>query len=211
VTYDIYMGTSPGKESSTPTSSSSHTTYTVNGLTNYTTYYFLVKAHNAVGVSGASNEASATPLSARFQAKPGAATDISIGANGSVWVLGTDVITGGHGIYKWNGTAWTRQPGAAVSIAVDPQGNPWVINSSHQIYRWTGSTWLPLNGAATDISIGANGSVWVLGTDVITGGHGIYKWNGTAWTRQPGAAVKIALDPHGIPWVINSSLLIYSG
>jgi hypothetical protein len=35
--------------------------YTATGLTNGTTYYFAVKAHNAAGVSGFSNEAHATP------------------------------------------------------------------------------------------------------------------------------------------------------
>jgi chitinase len=211
VTYNVYMGTSPGKESSTPTSSTSQAAYTVNGLSNGTTYYFVVMAHNAVGVSRASNEASTTPAPSGFNTGPGAATDISVGANGSVWVIGTNVLPGGYGIYKWNGTGWTKASGAAVKIAVDQRGNPWVINSSHHIYHWSGTTWIPMSGAATDISVGANGSVWAIGTNVLPGGYGIYKWNGTGWTKASGAAVNIAVNPHGIPWIIDPGHHIYIG
>ncbi|HRH44735.1 MAG TPA: hypothetical protein PKY82_24065, partial [Pyrinomonadaceae bacterium] len=36
-----------------------------------------------------------------WQQKPGAATDIAVSANGSVWIIGTDRQTGGYGIYQW--------------------------------------------------------------------------------------------------------------
>ena len=62
--YDIYRGTSPGGETGTPinTSRVQATTYTVTGLTNGTTYYFVVKAVNHAGQQGPpSSEVSATP------------------------------------------------------------------------------------------------------------------------------------------------------
>ena len=65
---------------------------------------------------------------------PGAATDIAVGANGSVWVVGTNAVPGGHGIYHWTGRAWAAVPGGAVTIAVDPHGNPWVTNAADKIY-----------------------------------------------------------------------------
>jgi Fibronectin type III domain len=60
--YNVYRGTSPGKEGTAPVNSKLLTTtsYTVTGLTNGTTYYFVIKAINAVGASPASNEAPAT-------------------------------------------------------------------------------------------------------------------------------------------------------
>jgi alpha-tubulin suppressor-like RCC1 family protein len=64
--YDVYEGTTPGGESTTPVNGTTligATSYTVGGLTNGTTYYFDVQAVNSVGSSVASNEASATPTS----------------------------------------------------------------------------------------------------------------------------------------------------
>jgi len=61
--YHVYDGTSPGFTLGTPVTSTSGTHATVTGLTNGTTYYFVVTAVDAGGtVSGASGEASAQPL-----------------------------------------------------------------------------------------------------------------------------------------------------
>ena len=61
--YHVYEGTSPGFTLGTPVTSTSGTHATVTGLTNGTTYYFVVTAVDASGtVSGASGEASAQPL-----------------------------------------------------------------------------------------------------------------------------------------------------
>jgi Tectonin domain len=84
---------------------------------------------------------------------PGAATDIAIGEDplfsnplkGEVWVVGTNPNGAGYGIYRgdivnlpnggyWTVSGWGGIAGSAVAIAVDPDGNPWVINSNHQIY-----------------------------------------------------------------------------
>jgi fibronectin type 3 domain-containing protein len=61
--YDVYRSTTPGGESaSTPTpTNGSGTSFTDNGLTNGTTYYYTVAAVNAAGISAQSAEASATP------------------------------------------------------------------------------------------------------------------------------------------------------
>jgi hypothetical protein len=147
---------------------------------------------------------------------PGAATDISVGANGSVWALGVGPAGAGHPIYRWTGSyiwiasnAWARVPGAAVTIAVAPDGSPRVITSTHQIYRRVGKSWVHMPGAATDIAIGANGAVWVVGTHPNGGGYGIYHWTARGWAGVPGAAVTIAVAPDGSPWVITSTHQIY--
>jgi fibronectin type 3 domain-containing protein len=61
--YHVYRGTSPGFTLGTPVTSTSDTHATVTGLTNGTTYYFVVTAVDGSGtVSGTSGEASAQPL-----------------------------------------------------------------------------------------------------------------------------------------------------
>ena len=61
--YNIYRGTSPGGEASTPLASTSSATltYTDDGVTNGQVYYYLVRAVNEEGPGDPSNEASATP------------------------------------------------------------------------------------------------------------------------------------------------------
>ena len=64
-----------------------------------------------------------------WQLLPGRAKDIDIGDDGSVWIVGTNEVTGGYGIYQWNGSNWDVKDGGAVRIAVDENGNPWVVNN----------------------------------------------------------------------------------
>ncbi|HEY6879266.1 MAG TPA: family 16 glycosylhydrolase [Polyangiales bacterium] len=59
--YDIYRSTTPLGQGSTPLTSVTGTSYTDLGLSNGTTYYYRVVARNAVGSSGFSGEAAATP------------------------------------------------------------------------------------------------------------------------------------------------------
>jgi len=60
--------------------------------------------------------------------------DIGVGPSGAVWVIGTDSVPGGYGIYQSNGAGWTRIEGGAEQISVDPSGKPWVVNSAFKIF-----------------------------------------------------------------------------
>ena len=95
----------------------------------------------------------------------GAANDIDVGPDGSVWVIGTGAVPGGFGIFRWTGSTWENVPGGAARIAVGPGGVPWVTNSNGNIFRRTGNDWQVMPGAAHDVDIGPEGSVWVIGTD----------------------------------------------
>lgn len=60
--YSVYRGTSPGGESGTAIATGiTGTGYVDSGLTNGTTYYYVVKAVGTGGMSAASPEASGTP------------------------------------------------------------------------------------------------------------------------------------------------------
>ena len=69
---------------------------------------------------------------------PGSATDIGIGADGSAFVLGDDSsVPEGYYIYKWYGSGWARLGEAAgIRTAVDPSGNPWIVDNVGRIYKY---------------------------------------------------------------------------
>jgi len=127
-----------------------------------------------------------------WQHMPGLAKDIGVGANGSVWVIGTNPVRGGYGIYQWNGSNWVNHPGGAVRIDVGPAGYPWVVNSFGEIFHWLNPGWKLLPGRARDIGVGASGS-WIIGTNAVAGGYGIYRWIGTNWSAVPGGAMEISM------------------
>ncbi|HPH86514.1 MAG TPA: hypothetical protein PLC48_13680 [Ferruginibacter sp.] len=133
----------------------------------------------------------------------GAASDIGIGANGSVWIIGTNSVNGGYGIFHWNGSNWDAVDGGAVRIAVDPNGTPWVLNDKRQIFRREGNGWKEVGGLARDIGIGSDGTVWVIGTTPVGGGFEIFRYNGNGWQKTDGGAIRIAVDNNGLAWVVN--------
>lgn len=151
-------------------------------------------------------------IGARYNAwelMPGSATQVSVGADGTVWILGDSPITGGFATYQWNGSSWTAKGGAGVRIAVGPSGLPWLVNSSGNVYERSGGSWVSRSGAGTDISVGADGSVWLLGNTPVSGGYSTYKWNGSAFSLVAGAARDIGVDPNGQPWVTTSAGAVY--
>lgn len=77
---------------------------------------------------------------------PGSARDIGIGSSGHVWVIGTIAVGGGRSVHVWNEQAadaagapaqqqWVQVAGGGSSIAVGPDGRPWLTNASNQIFR----------------------------------------------------------------------------
>ena len=105
--YNVYRGTTPGGEGTTPVATNvPTTTFTDTGRVNGTTYYYTVSAVNAVGVSTRSNEASATPRTTQPTA-PGAPTGLTATAgNASValtWTApasnGGSAVTG-YAVYR---------------------------------------------------------------------------------------------------------------
>ena len=116
----------------------------------------------------------------QFTELPGTAKDIGIGADGTVWVIGTDLIEDNedrgpmYGIYKWNRfkQMWEglsreeiiKNDIRAERISVDSDGKPWILNFngnftwiSHQIpYFYSGSY---LGEFVTDIGVATKNSV----------------------------------------------------
>ena len=142
---------------------------------------------------------------------PGSARDVGTGPDGSIFVIGVDRQTSaGFGIHRWNGSAFEAGAGAGMRIAVDPKGNPWVVNRQSEIWAWDGNGFARMPGSANDIGIGADGTVCVIGTnDRSSAGWPIYRWNGRSWASFPGYGTNISVDPEGRPWVVNEQNAIY--
>jgi hypothetical protein len=145
----------------------------------------------------------------RWEYIAGEASDIGIGADGSVWVVGVDARNGGSSIYTLGDYGWIREHGAGVRIDVDGNGTPWVINDDDEIFRRQNGVWVRVPGRARDIGIGADGSVWVIGVDDHRDGHSIYRFNGSGWDKVSGKASQISVGPDGEPWVVNREGDIY--
>ena len=133
------------------------------------------------------------------------ASDIAVGANGVVWIIGNDPAgAADKNIYRWDGNAFQKTVGQAVRIAVDPNGKAWVVNSSGGIFRWIETSWQDMPGKAIDIGIGAKGEVWVLDPNGTP-----FKWDGNNWRAIGGGGWRIAVDPNGNPWVVNQGNQIW--
>lgn len=125
---------------------------------------------------------------------PGAARDVAEG-----WIIGTD-----YGIYRWDGSEWTRIYGGAERIG-GTYSNPWVVNQGKEIFRWTGSAWEIKPGFARDVADG-----WIIGTQIAKGGYEIYRWNylSSSWKKMPGGAIKIG-GTYNNPWIVNNVKKIF--
>jgi len=108
--YNVYRGTSAGGESATAMATGiTGNGYTSSNLSNGTTYYFVVKAVNAAGTSGASNEANATPSST---STPYGGSPVQIAASGSTTIEAEKYDNGGEGV-AYHDTEAAQNGGAA--------------------------------------------------------------------------------------------------
>lgn len=74
-------------------------------------------------------------IAGRWIRRPGLARDVGIGADGSVWIIGTSRDDSSHGIYRWDGNDWKQVEGSARQVSVGPDGSPWVSRNDGDIYR----------------------------------------------------------------------------
>lgn len=138
------------------------------------------------------------------------ATDVAVGANGSIWAIGADQVAGGSSVHRWNNGKWEKVSGAGKRIAVDPNGKPWLVNDKDAIYRWNGSAFEKMPGAAKDIAIGSGGAVWVVGTQKTPGGYSPNRWTGSGWTAISGGVTRLAVQSNGNLAALNENDEIFA-
>jgi peptidoglycan hydrolase-like protein with peptidoglycan-binding domain len=133
-----------------------------------------------------------------WDAVPGCATDIGVGTDDTVWIIGCNAVSGNDknilkftytGTWPCTASCWTQVSGGAVRISVGQYAPvvinvPWVVNSANQIFRRNSAEvgtggWELLPGTATDIAVGS-GYAWTIGTTPMPGGFNIQ-----AWDEQP--------------------------
>ena len=119
----------------------------------------------------------------RFDKLPGLAHDISVGPDGSIWVIGTNRVGSGTdcGVMGWDGRNWADLGGGGVRIASGPDGAVWVLNSAGEIYVWQRGAWTgPLPGGGIDIAVGARETSGCWATDGWESGAIMERSGGTA-------------------------------
>ena len=150
-----------------------------------------------------------------WQKLPGKGTDIGAGADGSLWVIGTEGDPNGNSIFEFNKDdhAWVKtSSGTGINISVGPKGIPWIVNKKGEIFRRKGKNWEQIPGTARDVAVGGDGSAWMTGTETDKDGGGIVnKWNegDWKWVKLTGEGVRIAVGPKGVAWLVNKKNEIY--
>lgn len=147
------------------------------------------------------------PVQRVWNGMPGAAADIGIGSEGSIWIVSPAGV-----VQKWDGKAWqtagTINDAVARRIAVDPFGSPWVIGPAGA-YHYNNGAFEKLPFGGNDIAIGADGAVWVPATE--PGGAGrLQWWNGQKLIQFEGQkAIALAVDGLGLGYAIDASLNLF--
>jgi hypothetical protein len=145
--------------------------------------------------------------------------DIGIGANGSMWAIGTSLYgtsTTDYKVYRYDlaTVTWKNVSGVGgVKIDVDPNGIAWVVQASGKILRWkTGTTWEDVSKTLTkikDVGIGANGKVWVTSAmkmDANLKDYTVWNWTGTGWAQKSGGrGLRLSVDEKGNPWTVGAN------
>lgn len=98
----------------------------------------------------------------------GKASDITVGSDGTPWVINN------RQIYRLRGRTWQSMPGKAVAIA-GGGGTIWAIGESEQVYKWDEDAfaWINRGGKASRIAVSGNGLPYVIQSGA--GGTLIYR------------------------------------
>ncbi|MEQ1646629.1 MAG: tectonin domain-containing protein, partial [Pyrinomonadaceae bacterium] len=131
---------------------------------------------------------------------PGTATDIDIGDNGDVWIVGRD-----GWLRHWGGEGWIDDVKTdAMRVAVNGNGVPWIMTRKGQllIADFAGK----FSGAAKAVATGSDGSMWLIAPDL-----SIFRWTSeTKWKQEiKGKFAEISVAPGGKLYAVDASGNIY--
>jgi autotransporter-associated beta strand protein len=180
--YNVYRGTTPGGESSTPINGALVTTATYNDTTASanTTYYYTVAAVNASGSSAASNEANALTYPAAptsLNATPISASEIDL-----AW---SDPIVAIIGYNVYRGTSPGDESGSPLN------GNTLLTTTTYDDTTVSAGTTYYYTVVAVNASGSSAASNEASGPQTFywTGGAGVWSAGGGGWLSTGGQAI----------------------
>ena len=175
--YNVYYGTSSGVTTATGTLLSGVTSpYDVTGLTNDTTYYFIVTAVNANGESTASPEVSATPAVVPAPAAPTGVT--ATPGDGMVTLAWTDV-TGAtsYNVYYGTSAGVTTATGTLISDVANPLEVTSLTNGTTYYFIVTAANTGGESDASTEVSATPSPAPFIAATVLsLAGGSNPLGW-----------------------------------
>jgi hypothetical protein len=109
---------------------------------------------------------------------PGAATWVSMGADGTMWAVGNQQPAGAQQtLFQYTNGQMTAAPGAGVQIAVGNATNIWVVNAANTAYQFIENTWVFRSQNIQRVAVSTDGKV-----AAITTAGGLSIWTGgTTW------------------------------
>ena len=130
--------------------------------------------------------------------------DVAAGLDGSVWYITGTPGTAGTAVRISPSFQSVNLPvGVGKRIAVDPQGNPWIVDFNGHIWHLVNGSLQELpTGLARDIAVAPSGLVWVIGTNSRNGSFQVWSWDGSSWTANAGSGEEIDVAANGDP-VVN--------
>ncbi|HEY5258006.1 MAG TPA: beta-1,3-glucanase family protein [Candidatus Baltobacteraceae bacterium] len=126
-----------------------------------------------------------------WQQVPGSASQVSVAADGSLWVLSdAPAAPADRNIWHYQSGTWQNISGVASEIAIAPNGTLYAINAEGGIYAYADGAWTGIGGSASSIAALADNSIVVT---AFTGGSddAIWRYVGGNWTQMVGGAVAV--------------------
>ena len=123
---------------------------------------------------------------------PGRLSQIDVGADGTIFGLGTLSRSGIFDIFTYNGASWRKVPGRVHEIEVAPDGLPIGAGSGQRMWQYDGSRWTLASSDVIDVAVDDRGTRFT----ALSNGQ-VAMQRGEDWV-QIGTGVSVEAGPGGL-------------